>query len=701
MIQQVRITRQRSDDSCYEFEVRNEMNGRKSRAFLTCELFPSQSSERNLLLCEDDQVFMTFLTSLDEKSAYGTLNQLLITRKDQRFGVTKSIVNQLVEKEIKLEGIRIAVHTFGPVPVVVINEQLEISIHGRLIRVHLATFPKPKSNNGSPAQGFPSFISTKSEFRKCMSVSPHLVFARYLEDVAEDFHDIRRTLRRVDFYRRARNIEKTLVASIKTKLAAFIPTVSLAKARASEDREAWKFFSENSGILYETTVARYWALFLLNEIYQTTGVFSQSKKYRAKINECHNHFLKLLGHTRANNIREESRVLQYLDECQEAYWSVDFSQYYSSDLFKLGFSTAQKLFSLAKDAPSLWAKEFTKFAAFALIARTFQGSDRFLKIFLSHHHEVPASETVRDQIIDYAIEKRWNKLAILTVHDLPSGAPFRHVIRAAIWLADGTIALCPANTGTISASHDKDYKWIARESEYSLLLKKPVLFGAQDGADQSIILNDLGSPNVEYLVTGSKLPANSERANSLKDAFSGLVQVPFQVNSLNKSSSHLDLRLKEGVTNFVEVQNQNAVEILIDGYMNQFDGEAQRSLIVALVSLGHRGRQNKAWIIQEFRDRWKRGNKISSKTAFERMWKQIRGRKLNISSKGLALLELPDGPLLNRKDKNKYHERLGLVLRILRPDMNLKNRLLWRQAWLKKWIEKLSMDRECLYKRKG
>jgi hypothetical protein len=689
MVNNIRIIRPRRDDSCYEFEVQNQSNGRKSRAFLTYELFPKQTFERTLLLCEDANFFATLLTSPIEKVAYGTLNNLLRAPKHSKLGVTKSIVNQLVDGEFQMEGIRVAVHTFGPVPVIVLDGQVELQVHGRSVKTCLALFPKPNKRDGGSSQGFPFFVATKSEFRKCMSASPHLVFQRYFEDVAEDFHDLRRTLRQIDFYRRARSIERTLGASIGSKLKNFIPKESLDKSSNPEQKDAWEFFCNHAGVLYETAIAHSWSLFLLNEIYQTMGVFSLSQEYKDKITECHNHFAKLLGDKQANELRSKSRLIQFLDECQQAYYSVD--------LLQTGFMIAQKLFSLAKDAPGLWEKEITKFAAFCLIARTFQGSTRFVKIFISHHHEVPASEIIRDQIKNYVAKQHGDRIAALSVQDLPPGSPFRHIIRASIWLANGTIALCPSDTRTISATRDKDYKWIAREGEYTLLLKKPVLFGTQDGANRAAILDDLKNPDIEYLVKGSKLPANEERANNLRESFAGLVQAQFQANTTSRSSDHLDPRLKDSISTFIDDQSKNALETLFDGYFNQFETEVQRAMVIALAHLGYMGKKPRNWLVQQFAEHWKNRNVQNSEIAFERMWKQVRNRKLNISKQGLALLELPDSRLGKSKDLNKYHERFSLALRILRPEMTTKNRKSWREAWLNRWADKLRLERKCLW----
>jgi hypothetical protein len=686
----LRIIRLRRDDSCYEFEVQNQVNSRKTRAFLTYELCPAQKFERTLLLCEDPYFFMALELAPNEKLAITTLATLLTKApKNFKLGTTKQIVNQLVDREYSLDCIRVAVHTFGPVPVVVTSDEVQLRVHGRTVKANLAFFPKPNTTGVGNSYGFPCFISTKSEFRKCMSVSPHLVFRRYFEDVAEDFHDLRRTLRQVDFYRRAKGIEKTLAASVGSKLQSFIPKIPLTKAGNPEQKEAWDYFISHAELLYEMAIARNWAIFLLNEVYQTMGVYSLSQEYKNRIIEYHNRFASLLGDKKANELRTKSRLLQFLDECHETYHSVD--------LFQTGVIVVQKLLSLAKDAPGPWEKEFTKFAAFALLVRTIQGSSKFVKLFISYHHEVATSEIIRVQVKNFIEQISKGRIAVLSIKDLPPGSPFPHVIRASIWLANGTIALCPSDTRTISSLRDKDYKWVARESEYSILLKKPVLFGTQDGSDRMLILDDLRNPNIEYLVSGSKLPSNEERADNLVEHFSGLVNAPFQVHTMNTSSDSLDPRLKESVSTFMDRQSLEALQTLFDGYFNQFEIEAQRALVITLARLGHRGRQSKKWIVQEFVEHWKINNIDNSLAAFAKMWKQVKDRKLNIGKNGLALLEHPLYASMNVKDRNCYHERLGLALRILRPEMSLRERKSWRATWLNRQAVRLNLDLKCLW----
>lgn len=220
------------------------------------------------------------------------------------------------------------------------------------------------------------------------------------------------------------------------------------------------------------------------------------------------------------------------------------------------------------------------------------------------------------------------------------------------------------------------------------------MFGLQDGANRDTILNDLKDQSIDYLVNGSKLVPNEERAKHLAETFAGLVQAPFNINSMSRSSDKLDPRLKENVFSFIETQSKATLEMLLDGYLNQFEIETQRALIITLARIGYRGRQPRNWIIQEFTDHWKGRNIDCAKFAFDRMWRQVKNRKLNIGKYGLALLEVR-----SRRQNGKledYHEQLGKILRVLQPEMSTSERKKWRIAWLNRSAEKLRLDRACL-----
>jgi hypothetical protein len=355
--------------------------------------------------------------------------------------------------------------------------------------------------------------------------------------------------------------------------------------------------------------------------------------------------------------------------------------------FKCGFHAAQVLFSLAKDAPGLWCREFAKFAGFVAIVTRLAAPKRWTRIFISHHQEVPASEVVREQVSAFIISEKTHNCAALTVRNLPSGTPLRHIIRAAIWLSHGTIALCPADTREISSVDEKNYKWIARESEYTLLLRKPVLFGVQEGADRDKIIADFSDPHIGYLMTGSKLPDDKDRAKALAEQFSEHISSSFDVKGINTSAQHLDVRLQENVSNFVEDLKLSTLEIILNGYVRQFDPETQRALILALTLMGPLGKKPKCWFVTQFAAKWKSGNEHNAERAFVNMWNHVRDRKLDIGHRGLPLIDSPD--------RRRYYERVALAIRLIRPEMSTRDRKHWRASWLARWNTNLGLRSLC------
>ncbi|MGZ5568375.1 MAG: hypothetical protein ACXWKG_15280, partial [Limisphaerales bacterium] len=253
------------DESCYIFRIENTLTGRRSPAFLTFELFPNPTFERNLIICDDESL----LSSGENRSQYEALNDALKADNRERFAKTKSIVNELVDGDRAFANVRIAVHKYGPVPVYVLGRGFEVQVHGRNVKAQIALFPSKnrRSKLSRPDKNIPYFLSSRTEFRKSMTVAPQVVFQRYFEDVAEDFRDIRRTLRQVDFYRRAKSAERRLAESIGAKLKVLVPKTPVANSLDPLQKHAWEYFSAHAETLYEAAVARSFALLLLNEVY--------------------------------------------------------------------------------------------------------------------------------------------------------------------------------------------------------------------------------------------------------------------------------------------------------------------------------------------------------------------------------------------------------------------------------------------------
>jgi hypothetical protein len=319
------IQRQRPDDSCYQFTIQNTLTGSKSKAYLTYELHPTRSFERSLLLCDD----RSLLRSPEDRARFSELAKELQAIHSQQVALTKSVVNRLVAGDLQLSGVRVAVHKFGPVPVVAIGAPFEVPIHGRFVKAQLALFPNV-GPRGSPDKIMspnlmkvlsraPSFISSREEFVQSMTVAPHLVFQRYLEDVAEDFHDLRRTLRQEHFYRRAKQAETRLSESIGSKLRCLIPKPVPYAARTPWNQAGFAYFEEHAGTLYEAAIARAFAMMLLNEVYPSAGILSLSQHYRDEIRRCHEMFHSYLGAAMVFELKRNSTVLQFLEECHNRY----------------------------------------------------------------------------------------------------------------------------------------------------------------------------------------------------------------------------------------------------------------------------------------------------------------------------------------------------------------------------------------------
>jgi hypothetical protein len=485
-----------------------------------------------------------------------------------------------------------------------------------------------------------------------------------MEDVAEDFHDLRRTLGHARPLARAKRIERSLAASVKGKLDILVPRSSLEKQRDPVQRETWAYFVDHASVLYEYSLARLWALLTLNQIYECVGV--HAKAYLPKVNACHERFSRLLGPRKAAAVRNDSEILQFITSCLERQTE--------HSLLRDRFANAQELLSMARDAPGGWCSELAKAAAFGLMLAELTDGKPATRLFVSHHFEVPPSKVVRDQLANHLSEEFSSQIQALSVLDLPPGAPHRHIIRAAIWLAQGTIAICPKDTASIvTAARDKDYKWIAREAEYTLLLGKPVLFGVEKNANRENIAADFSNPDIGYLVAGSKLPPDGSRASRLKSQLVDHVHSDFTITRDVPRAAYLDPGLRDEATTFAKGAHVQGLRDVLEGYLGHLEPDTHRTLVFVLQELGPLGRKPRAWIIAKVARHLRGGNHRAAERAFDRMYRQVKRRKLHLGGRGIALLE---------HDGKRYAERLTLILRWLRPSLSMSERKQWRRAWL-------------------
>jgi hypothetical protein len=632
-------------------------------------LFPNKPGERSLLITDDESL----LETEEEVALYRTFRETLWARRGDRFATAKSVVNRVVDHEYALKNARIAVHKFGPVPVFALDRVVKLPVHGHHVEARVALYPKKESKQPHlRARYRPECIRGKHEFRESMTVAPRIVFRRYFEDIAEDFHDLRRTLRLENVYHRAKRIESTLGASVKSKLDAFVPKVRLDKAHDQEGQEAWKYFQDNAGVLYESALCHDYALFLLNEMYRLTGIYPMADKYTNSLAARHVHFALLLGETKANEIRNSSPVIKFVEQCLVRHDSQDLFHYNQC-------IAARDLLTDSSDAsPYPWCGEIAKFAAFVILLQRFADKNRHVRVFVSFHHEVPSSKLLREQIVDFVRSlPRVHSLPIF-VSDLPAGTPFAHVIRAAIWCSHGAIAICPANTSTISSPHEKNYKWIARESEHAVLLKKRLIFGVQNGADADAILADLSDPGLKYLVTGSKLIDNRTRAERLVNAYRQNVISPFKAIVDSPSGARLDPQLAENLSSFAHATSVSALNQLLDGYLRQFERNVQKALIYTLHELDYLGKHPRIWITRKLAQYYGADTQKAAR-AFDNMKGQVKNRRISVRGKPASLISQLPGD-------ERYFEHLSRVIRVLHPSVGRKELRDWRKSWLNKWI---------------
>lgn len=275
----LRVARRNPALSPFEYEIYVGGQEKPLLGYLTRRFDAEGKNPRDTLLVGSREASLTGpLAELDP--LFADLRRHFIRLSllgGKRLGAAKELVNEIKLQPDPHDTRAVAVHTFGPVPVVLgklAEDEPVAPTVGGFRPQFLAFYPTTGEYSKRPL----ALLGTSSheQFARCLRGRLATCFLRYCEDVAGYFDWIRTEITADQLFVAGRAAEGRIGASIRTKLL-FVDEKQAAKFPANLRREVSALAGETHLTRVKASYARTVALFLLNEYYSHLGIRSQSK----------------------------------------------------------------------------------------------------------------------------------------------------------------------------------------------------------------------------------------------------------------------------------------------------------------------------------------------------------------------------------------------------------------------------------------
>ena len=479
-----------------------------------------------------------------------------------------------------------------------------------------------------------------------------LIIRQYFEDLGEIIYDLENHAGLKRAFKLCKAAEDTIGGSIQSKLK-YLPLGVDQDEESSKDPEALKVGREvyqrhkESAIIFH--FARSLALLLINEIYAIIGLKDRSAEYVRQVND----------------------LPKQVDVLEGAGTWTDLSEQRLPDLNDLnailrGYRSLNDEEIRSINPKTEWVRRLAKLARFIVFLKQTRTAPNRARIFLSYHHDVVASDIVRRQI-EATLKDLRPEVDALSVSESPVTLRFEKLIKARIWLCDIFVGILPADTFTIGNQRDKNYLWIARETEHALLLGKPVIFLCEDELKDDMVASDFTNDHMGFLATNARPSGGGQwtkRAERVWEHYLESARGKFKLNGIDASAGSLDSRSK----NFILEAAKTAVKERHDGLLEALQVQYSNDSWDTIQRL-HRldppiKEVAKKEIVKRLYDSAPAtfGNLQAAEAIFESAWKASQKRKLFFNGKEHAALVRPKHGF--------YSTNIKEIMRNLRPDFS-------------------------------
>ena len=538
-------------------------------------------------------------------------------------------------------GFGITVHRFGAVPVAILPDTFTLGFKDRLFPLQIGVFPRLKASAHIHSE------FTKADLLRSFELRLDLLLQSYLEDIAEDCHDLQRFASRRSVFAALKRVETTLAESVNGKLELILQALE-SDSPGEERKLATKVWDRYGPSVITTSLVRVYVLYFVNQLYRFLGVEDRSDRYEFRWQDT---ILRLKS-------LDKSGVDELLDP---EGWREAAVIREALTKYRARASLDDLLPYLGKDS---WLRKLVEFGWFVDLIRRERQDPGTPRIFLAGQHSIPATGTFKETV-EAQIGTSPRKFAYFTqVNELEAGSSFESLIMARIWYCDMLIAVIPKGWNKVRADGRPPLDWIAREGEHARFLEKRPTFFLESGVTVDEVVQEF---NRDFLLLADSPHRFEEVAR--KDSFRQ--ELVRRVAGFFNSDVNLG-DLGTGNIASIDVLISNARDALgrnlIDGFLGQFKDEDRNTIGRTLCFL------SKGLSKKEIAKKLAKGEKLKVSLSngnssavdeysrqFERAWEKLRTRRLFFSGDSYGLIECPT--------RTSYSENLRNILATLRPEL--------------------------------
>lgn len=634
-------------------------------AHLTYSVDNRTLDERAILLASYHKSFV----SDDLRNAWKELVNETEKRSSGNFYQDKHFVSVIKSNPGKYRNLGIAVHHFGPVPIMYTGIFHKVELHDQIVDAEVVLYYNRTNSKGDLFKGmFPTdFVlleSLKDDFSKVM--------LRYMEDVSQILRAISRQADLASTFEWAKLAEDFTGRSIQSKLKRAVPKLVAWRNWKAENYQSLtplehvtcELYDQEHDEIYLAQYFRFTVLYFLNELYSHIGLESKSKDYLKNIDSNRVEYDSLKGQGASAHLEGNFGILKTLSQIRKLYQE--------DELDRLEDVVTQ----------DTWIDCIKYFAVFLLYLNRLKVSPIKGRLFLSYTHNSRVPELVKRQIESYFQFHHTNEIEVLKGEKLDFDDKIRDSIQSLIWSADRTIVIVPKDMTKLGREARGTYEWLAIEAEHALLLRQKVNYFIEEGFDKEAFEKELKKENLARLVPMAlAYPRGADRAEALFKDFKRRKQVMFSMSGKRDDNhwANLDSNLREALDHNYERAVKFRHNNLVKGYLHMFS-EDNLILLKCISTLG-KNRTKKEFVKalkRKYSD--EKGLPFKSEKSCERIftaaWDNFRNRSLVILGEKHALM---------RKDiigkSHQYSSNLKRILKALQPNL--------KKEEIENWMEKL------------
>ncbi|NET35351.1 MAG: hypothetical protein F6K19_25560 [Cyanothece sp. SIO1E1] len=513
------------------------------------------------------------------RNNWSLLNEKVERFQNQNLLAAKTIVEEIRENPNNFPNLKIAVHAFGAVPVVLTQNRFNRIVHGKSISCQEVIYIYKSA----------SLLATKKESAKPVfikSLFDNYIFLmhKYFEDIGKVLSQIINSSNLNQSLELGKFIEEIIARSIKSKLDETIIESNedeKNKRRKFKFRNSWnsyinngknstinnleltpiellrlRLFEKHSTDIFCAYYFRFSILYLLNEFYKLQGIRTKSDYYIIKTNEFIEEFDKLNEIKPSEFVFDERNEVNSLKIIIEKYREND-----SNSLYKL----KEKYEHLGIES---YINDIIEFSIFLLNLKSIQLSPFKSRFFISYNHDFNENTVLKDQIEKFISDSHLVNISHpLSVQNLPIGQKHVEEIKTKIWQSDRLIALIAKDNGDNII--DNNYIWIAKECEHALNLSKKTNYFIEESTITDFTFDMLYGKNFEYL-SKNDLRNFNQRLGILIDHYVNHTHLKYSKLNGITPKSDLEPKVSEALFEITKLDLVNRYRSLVTGILNQY-----------------------------------------------------------------------------------------------------------------------------------